>query len=196
MLCKPFIRMVALSLVIVGVGCAGGAPNGDPARNTEVTLLISDPETAIDELLLLIDFVSYRITCADSSFTPDNDSLDVSGEFEVNADANPPVWEIATDLPLSECTIALWVFYEEKLLCSGRQVLSVVEDGNPFAPNKADIVLECSFSVDTPDADVDIDGAFDFVHGNYCPKLVWLGAVPSSGRSCHSACDQHRNLRL
>jgi cysteine-rich repeat protein len=58
-------------------------------------------------------------------------------------------------------------------------VLSIVEDGNLFAPNKANVVLQCNLSVNGPSGQLDVDGSFEFIHGNYCPKLNWLGAVPS-----------------
>jgi len=59
------------------------------------------------------------------------------------------------------------------------EVLSIVEDENELAPNKADVVLECSLSVNGPSGDLDVDGSYQFIHGNYCPKLNWLGAVPA-----------------
>jgi cysteine-rich repeat protein len=77
--------------------------------------------------------------------------------------------------------ITLWVFYEGEVVCTGTDSLLVVEDDNPLAPNKANVVLECNLSVNTPSADLDVDGSFEFIHGNYCPKLNWLGAVPVAG---------------
>ena len=183
MLCNSFIRMAVLSCIALSAACAGDTPQGDVSGETEVNLVISDPTTEPEELLLLIDVVSYRITCPDSALTPSyDDSIDATGNLEVDADADAdaPVWEMFTDLPLSECTIALWVFYEDEVICSGSQLLQIYEDGNPLTPNKADVVLECSLSVNPPSGDAEIDGSFDFVHGNYCPQVFWLGSYPST----------------
>ena len=181
--------MAALSCIALSAACAGGTSPGDLSGNTEVKLLISDPETAPEELLLLIDFVSYAITCPDSGLTPYEDSADLAGHFEVDAAAAPsapPIWEMVTDLPLTDpddplslCTISLWVFFEDEVVCSGSQTLKIYEDGNPLTPNKADVVLECNLSVNPPSGDAEIDGTFDFVHGNYCPQVFWLGWYPS-----------------
>jgi cysteine-rich repeat protein len=182
MLCNPFIRMAVLSCIALSAACGGDTSQGDVSGSTEVNLVISDPATAPEQLLLLIDFVSYRITCPDSGLTPSyDDSIDASGNLEVDpdADADAPVWELFTDLPLSECTISLWVFYEDEVICSGSRVLEIYEDGNLLTPNKADVVLECNLSVNPPSGDADIDGSFDFVHGNWCPQVFWLGSYPS-----------------
>ena len=113
MLCNPFIRMAVLSCIALSAACAGDAPQGDLSGNTEVNLVISDPTTAPEELLLLIDFVSYRITCPDSGLTPSyDDSVDLAGNFEVDATLRiPPVWEMVTDLPLSDLSDAAFVLY-------------------------------------------------------------------------------------
>ncbi|KPK15135.1 MAG: hypothetical protein AMJ62_10335 [Myxococcales bacterium SG8_38] len=166
------------------MACDGGSPviedgGGGGSRSTEVSLVIEDPATAPEELAMLIDFVSYRITCPGSTLTPYDDSIDVTGNLEVDANANPPVWSMFMDLPLSFCSITLWVFYEDEVICSGNQSLPVLDDSDPLAPTKFDIVLECSLSVNPPSGDADIDGTFDVVHGNYCPQLFWLGAVPT-----------------
>jgi cysteine-rich repeat protein len=73
----------------------------------------------------------------------------------------------------------LWVFYEDEVICSGTEALEIVEDGSLLAPNKVNIVLECNLSVNGPSGDLNVDGSFEFINGNYCPKLNWLGAVPT-----------------
>ncbi len=180
MLCKPLIGMVVLSSMAVIASCDGGSPADGAAGGTEVSLVISDPATAAEELSTLIDFVSYRISCPASSLTPYDDSVDLNGNFEAAVNANPSVWTLVTDLPLSPCTISMWVFYDSEVVCSGSDMLTIVEDDNPLAPNKANVVLACNLSVNAPSGDVDIDGSFTFLHGNYCPKLNWLGAVPGA----------------
>ena len=135
--------MVVLLCVALSAACASDTAQGDLSGDTEVNLVISDPSTAPEELLLLIDFVSYRITCLDSGLTPYDNSVDLAGNFEVDAAATPPVWEMATSLPLSDCAIAMWVFYEDEVLCSGSELLTIVDADDPSAPSKAYVVLEC-----------------------------------------------------
>jgi cysteine-rich repeat protein len=180
MLDTPFIRLVLLSFVAFGVGCDGGKLDPDPAGTTEVSLVITDPATAPDELAFVIDHVSYRITCPDSGLTPSfDDSASFLGEFEIDEGSSPPVWSMVTDLPLSTCTIALWVFYDDEVVCSGSEMEPIVDSTDPSSPNQVHIGLECSLSVNPPSGDAAIDGSFTFVHGNYCPQLIWLGAVPT-----------------
>jgi cysteine-rich repeat protein len=179
--------MVLLSSIALSAACDSGAPDATPGNpvsaDTEINLVISDPDTAAEELAMLIDFVSYRITCPASGLTPYDDSVDLTGNLEAVVDANPAVWQLVTDLPLSQCTITLWVFYEDEVICSGWQSMPVLDDGDPSAPNKVNIALECSLSVIPPSGDLDVDGNFDLVHGNYCPQLFWLGAVPTADPS-------------
>ncbi len=173
--------MVVLCCIALSAACNGGsqAEIVGPSNNTEVNLLISDPEMAAEELALLIDFVSYRITCANNpTLTPYDDSVALSGQFETIVDSNPAVWQLVTDLPLSNCSIALWVFYDDEVVCSGSESLSIVPDDDPLAPNKVNILLECNLSVSGPSGDVEVDGSFEFINGNYCPKVNWLGALP------------------
>ncbi|RLB48920.1 MAG: hypothetical protein DRJ42_22155 [Deltaproteobacteria bacterium] len=179
MCCRTFIVTVALSCIALSAACDGGSPQADATGETEVNLLISDPAMAAEEFATLVDFVSYRITCLDSGLTPYDDSVDMAGNFEADANDDPAVWTLVTDLPLSQCAITLWVFYEDEVVCSGSEVLPIVEDDDPLAPNKLNIVLECSLSVNPPSGDADIDGSFSFIHGNYCPQLFWLGTFPS-----------------
>jgi len=185
MLNKPFIRMVALSLFAFFAACDGGIPmpdtSGDPKNyeETEIKLVISDPGSSSDELAFSIDFVSYRITCPASGTVPYDDSIDLSGSFEIIEDTNPPVWALFTSLPPSMCTISMWVFYEDEVICSGSQALPINPNASSSAPNEVNIVLECVLSVNPPSGDLQVEGSFDVVHGNFCPQLVWLGAIPS-----------------
>jgi hypothetical protein len=176
--------MVALSCVAFSAACNGDIQSEtegpSTGNDTEVNLVISDPATAPEELAMLIDFVSYRISCPNSDLTPYDDSVEIAGNFESSGEASLAVRALVTDLPLSSCTIALWVYYEDEVVCSGALAMSVVDDGDASAPNTVNIVLECSLSVIPPSGDVDIDGSFDLVHGNYCPQLFWLGAVPTA----------------
>lgn len=181
MLSRLFIRMVALSCIAFGTACGGDSPEVSLTQDTEVDLFITDPASASEELALLIDFVSYMIACPASGLAPYDDSVNIAGTFEINHAANPPVWQLATNLPLSTCTVALWVYYEDEVVCSGTQSLPLIDDGDASTTNKINIVLECTLSVDSISGDADIDSSFDLVHGNYCPRLFWLGAVPSAG---------------
>lgn len=174
---KPVIRMFVLACLSFALACNGTSEQSDTAR-TEVDLLISDPSTPPEEILELIDFVSYRITCPGSNLTPYDDSLDLNGTFAVNANANPPVWQVVMDLPLSTCTIALWVFYEDEMICSGSDTIPILDSSNGDGPSKVNVELVCNLSARLPSGNVDIDGSFEFINGNYCPQLVWFGALP------------------
>jgi hypothetical protein len=182
MRCKTFLLLVVLSCGALSAACTGEGLLVEPPENpTEVNLLITDPDAPDEEVLALIDFVSYRVTCPASGLTPYDDSVDISGNFEVDETADPPVWELFADLPPAICTITLWVFFEDEVICSGTQVMPVIEGADPSTVNKFNIELECTLSVNPPSGDADIDGQFNLIHGNYCPRLFWLGAVVTSG---------------
>ncbi len=180
---NSFIPALMLTCVVCTASCDGGVDRPETSSDdTEINLVISDPATAAEELALLIDYVSYRINCPSSGEIPGyDDSVGISGVFEAAVDESPGVWALVSDLPLSNCTIALWVFYQDELVCSGSQPIVIAPDGDAAAPNKVDLVLECSLSVIPPSGDLDIDGSFNLVHGNYCPQLFWLGAFPTPG---------------
>jgi cysteine-rich repeat protein len=172
--------MVALSCIAFSVACDGASEPGEPPGNTEVDILISSPGSTPDELAFNVDYVSYRIACPASGLSPYDDSVELFGSFEIDDGRTTPVWQFITNLPPALCTISLWVFYEDEVVCSGSQSKLIVEDGDPATTNKFDIVLECTLSVNADSGNAQIDGTFDLVHGNYCPQLVWLGAVPSA----------------
>jgi len=168
-----------VSSIAFAVACSGDPTESDSGRfvrNTAIDLLISDPDNAEDELLSAIDFVSYRITCPASGLTPYDDSVDITGNFEIVEERDPPVWTMTTDLPPGNCVITMWVFYEDEVVCSGTDNLPIIE-GDSL--NKFNITLLCNLSADPPSGDADIDADFDTVIGNFCPQLVWLSAVPS-----------------
>ena len=116
---------------------------------------------------------STRLTACESSYS---DSVDISGAFEVVDTRVPPVWQAVMDLPPGNCTVTLSVYEQDEIVCVGSQTLAINED----ATTKYDIVLVCSLSIDTPDGMADIDGSFEFITGNLCPKLYILNAIQSS----------------
>ena len=120
---------------------------------------------------------TYDIPPADTNGTDYNydDSVDISGAFETVDTRDPPVWQAVMDLPPGDCTITLSVYEDDELVCVGSQTLVINED----ATTKYDIVLVCSLSIDTPDGMADIDGSFEFITGNLCPKLYILNAISS-----------------
>ena len=173
--------MVALSCIALSASCddgGGGASAGAPPGNTEVDIIIAPPGAEDDELAFTVDFVSYRIGCPASGLTPYDDSMEICGSLEIDELRASPVWQFVTDLPPSMCTIALWVFYEDEVVCSGSQSQMIVEDGDPSTTNKFDIVLDCMLSVNNTTGDLEIDSEFNEVHGNFCPQLIWFGAAP------------------
>ena len=163
--------------------------SGGPTGNTELNLDIVNPGGTSGELGFSVDRVDYRITCAgnppggypipdaDTSGTDYNysDSVDISGAFEVVDTRVPPVWQAVMDLPPGNCTVTLSVYEQDEIVCVGSQTLAINED----ATTKYDIVLVCSLSIDTPDGMADVDGTFEFITGNVCPKLYVLNSIQS-----------------
>ena len=184
-----FPRLLALLCIGLAVACTTGT-DGGTAGNTELNLDIMNPGGTSGELGFSVDRVDYRITCAgnppgsypipdaDTSGTDYNynDSVDISGAFEVVDTRVPPVWQAVMDLPPGDCTVTLSVYEDDEIVCVGSQTLVIAED----ATTKYDIVLVCSLSIDTPDGMADIDGTFEFITGNLCPKLYVLNAIPST----------------
>jgi len=186
---KILVRHIALALVALIVACGTSGTESGPVGNTELNLDIVSPGGTSGELGFSIDRVDYRITCAgsppgtypipdaDTSGTLYNydDSVDISGAFEVVDTRVPPVWQAVMDLPPGDCTITLSVYEGDEVVCVGSQTLVILEDGT----TKYDIVLVCSLSVDLPDGMADVDGTFEFITGNVCPKLYTLNAIPT-----------------
>jgi hypothetical protein len=183
---------IAVHLIVflcLGLGACASSTEGGTAGNTELNLDIVNPGSTSGELGFSIDRVDYRITCAgnpagtypipaaDTTGTDYayNDSVDISGAFEVIDTNVPPVWQAVMDLPPGDCTVTLSVYYQDEVVCVGSQTLAIAED----ATTKYDIVLVCSLSIDTPDGMADIDGTFTFITGNLCPKLYVLNAISS-----------------
>ena len=108
-----------------------------------------------------------------------DDSVDITGQFEIVDNRTPPVWQAVMDLPPGDCQVALTVSDTNgEIVCSGSEVDLIVEDA--ALPTKYDIVLICSLSVDLTDGMADIDGEFLFVTGNLCPKIYTLNAISST----------------
>ncbi len=184
-----FGKLIALACMGLAVACTSTGTDGSTG-NTQLNLDIVNPGSTSGELGFSIDRVDYRITCAgnpagtypipaaDTTGTDYayNDSVDISGAFEVIDTNVPPVWQAVMDLPPGDCTVTLSVYYQDEVVCVGSQTLAIAED----ATTKYDIVLVCSLSIDTPDGMADIDGTFTFITGNLCPKLYVLNAIPSN----------------
>jgi len=151
----------------------------ETSDNTEITLVITDTAYGSEELAFSIDYVNYRITCPASGRIAYDDSVDIAGTFAVRDDPETPVWALFANLPPSRCTISMWVFYEDEIVCSGTQSLPIDPDDNPSTPNEINLTMECTLSVNPPSGDLEIISQFDVIHGNFCPQLMWLGAIPT-----------------
>jgi cysteine-rich repeat protein len=177
--------------VICCVGLLASCGQEGAAGNTQIDLTIgTEPGTTSEELAFEADRVDYRITCVGTdpgtlpipldSTSGDyvyDDSIDISGALEIVDDQDeltPPVWTTVTDLPPGDCTATLSVYRNGSIVCDGSQDFTVVEDNTTMLS----ITLVCSLSVDTPDADGDADGGFQFEVGNECPKIFNLAAIP------------------
>ena len=186
---KLSVQLGALALIAIVSACTASSEAG-PTGNTELNLDIVNPGGTSGELAFSVDRVDYRITCAGSppgSYPiPDadtsgtdyayDDSVDISGAFELVDTRNPPVWQAVMDLPPGNCTVTLSVYEDDEVVCVGSQTLAINED----ATSKYDIVLVCSLSIDLPDGMADVDGTFEFITGNLCPKVYVLNAIPST----------------
>ena len=156
--------------------------------NTDIRLTIGTEFGPQDgEAAFEADRVDYRITCTGSApgtapIPPNgtggdyvyDDSVDVSGAFEIIDANNPPVWQTIMDLPPGDCTISLSVFRNGQMACVGSDAFTVLSE----ATTQVDITLLCDLSVDIPDGTGDTGGEFQFEIGNECPKLFDFSAHP------------------
>ncbi len=176
---------MALLCIALVAACTNDAVEAVP---TEVNLDIVHPSGS-GALGFEIDRVDYRVTCAGTApgtfpipptstgGDPDyDDSVDVSGSFEIVDTRTPPIWQATMGLPPGDCTMTMSVWDGDEIVCVGSETLTIVE-GSAF---KFDIVLVCSLSVDMPDGSLRVDGSFSFVVGNLCPRLYSLMAIPST----------------
>jgi len=171
------------------IGLFAACAESGAAGNTEITLTIGNEfGSAPGQTAFEADRVDYRITCAGTPpgtlpIPPDgsgsepafDDSVDISGAFEIIDEDDPPVWQSLMDLPPGDCTIALSIYRGGELACLGSHDFTVVEDGN----TSVSIALLCELSIDLPEGGGDVDGDFQFEIGNECPKLFDLSAHPT-----------------
>lgn len=179
-----FVHVAVLCCVALLAACAQEGAAG----NTDIRLTIGDDLGAQPgEPAFEADRVDYRITCqgtvpGSAPIPPDgtagdyayDDSVDISGAFEIIDDQNPPVWQTVMDLPPGQCTASLSVYRNQQVVCTGSHTFTVLED----AITQIDITLLCALSIDIPDGSSDASGDFQFDVGNECPKLFDLSAHP------------------
>ncbi|HSN70547.1 MAG TPA: hypothetical protein VLT59_03520 [Steroidobacteraceae bacterium] len=179
-------RSIALLSCALALGCTNDRAN---VVSTEVNLDIVHPDGS-GELAFSIDRVDYRVTCPgtppgtapippeDTTGTPPvfDDSVDMSGAFEIVDSRVPPIWQATMALPPGECTLTMLVYEDDEVVCVGSETLTIVEG----AAVQFDILLVCSLSVEMPDGALRVDGSFEFVEGNLCPHLFTLMAIPST----------------
>jgi len=159
-----------------------------------------------------VERVDYRITCVGNPVPgaggapypippantagddyPYDDTVDMSGAFDIIDTRTPPVWQAAMDLPPGDCTMTMSVWDGDEIVCIGTETLVVAEDVSV----KFDITLVCLVSFDLPEGHAALQegGAsplsrlargvggggltWNEVDGNYCPQLIWLGADPT-----------------
>ena len=174
---------------LVCIGLFAACAQSGAAGNTEIRLTFGDDIGPVDgEPAFEADRVDYRITCAGSTpgtlpIPPDStggdygydDSVEISGAFEIVDGQDPPVWTTIMDLPPGDCTASLTVYRNNAVVCEGTEGFTVLEDG----ATQLDIELLCSLSVDLSDGTADTDGTFQFEIGNECPKIFDFRAIPS-----------------
>jgi cysteine-rich repeat protein len=174
--------------VLCCIGLLAACATDGAAGNTQIDLTIGTvPGTTSEELGFEADRVDYRITCDGTvsgtlPIPPDStggdydydDSVDVSGSFEIVDGGDPSVWTTLMDLPPGDCIATLIVFRDGEVVCSGSQAFTVNED----ATTLIEIALVCDLSIDTPDGMGDADGDFLVGIGNECPKIFNFSAIP------------------
>ena len=170
------------------IGVLAACTSEGTAGNTEFTLTIGDSFGAQGGAAFEADRVDYRVTCVGSTpgdfpIPPDStggvpqydDSVDISGAFEIVDGDDPPVWTSVMDLPPGDCTASLSVYRDDSLVCVGSHDFTVVEDGT----TAVNITMLCELSIGLPDGMGDADGDFQLEIGNECPKLFDLSAHPA-----------------
>ena len=174
---------------LVCIGLFAACTSEGSVGNTEITLTFGDGFGPQDgEPAFEADRVDYRITCAGTApgtlpIPPDatggdygyDDSVDISGTFEIVDGQGPPVWGTIMDLPPGDCIASLTVYRSGEVVCEGAETFTVLEDGT----TKVDINLLCTLSVDISDGTGDTDGEFQFTVGNECPKVFSFSAQPN-----------------
>lgn len=171
------------------IGLVAACASDGTAGNTEITLTIGDDLGAqAGEAAFEADRVDYRITCTGTApgsqpIPPSgaggdyayDDSVDISGSFEIVDENDPLIWQTITDLPPGDCTASLSVFRNGQVVCIGSHDFTVLADQT----TNVSITLMCELSVDIPDGSGDAGGEFQFEIGNECPRLFDLSAHPA-----------------
>jgi cysteine-rich repeat protein len=174
--------------VVCCIGLLAACGQEGAAGNTHIDLTIGSNLGANGDPAFEADRVDYRITCVGTTpgslpiVLPDedggdyvyDDSVDISGSFEIVDGQSPPVWTTVMSLPPGDCTATFIVYRNGGVVCEGSQDFTVVEDGTTML----DITLFCELSIDTPDGMGDTDGQFQFNLGNECPKIFNFSANP------------------
>ncbi|MEM7434801.1 MAG: glycoside hydrolase family 16 protein [Myxococcota bacterium] len=111
--------------------------------------------------------VSFQLTC--------DAGIELSGEFNVNDEEDPPVWGVIMDLPVGDCSIAITASDDNgEPLCTGSGDFTVV----PNETVKVSLVLTCIVEPVDESGNVEIDATFETVVDNQCPDLFFFNAVP------------------
>ncbi len=157
---KQLKTFVATMLVMAFGSPFAGCSTGDTGASGEVNMSLIVGSTDVTA-------VKFEITC--------DSGVNLSGEFNVNDEQDPPVWAAVMDLPPGDCTITLTACDDAgDPLCTGSADFTVVENETV----KVNIVLACPGDGDDPLGNVDIDATFEIVEGNSCPRLHFLNVVP------------------
>ena len=173
---------------LLSIGLFAACAQDGVAGNTEIQLTIGNGLGAQSgQAAFEADRVDYRITCAGTApgsapIPPSgaggdyayNDSVDVSGAFEIVDARNPLIWQAITDLPPGPCTASLSVYRGGQVACLGSHPFTVLETSTTMV----DITLLCELSIGVPDGTGDTEGQFQFEIGNECPRLFDLTAHP------------------
>ncbi len=118
-----FLSAATLLLATTLVGCADDAPSEETFRGVRIDLVIGDVD---------VPALTFDVIC--------EDGFELSGQFNVNDDLDPPVWSALMDLPVGDCSITLTAPDDEGIpICSGSSDFTVRLNETA----KVNVVLTC-----------------------------------------------------
>ncbi len=150
--------VAALVAVAALAGCASDTTSSDASGSVAVSLIVGNTD---------VKAVSFDVTC--------DSGTNLSGQFNVNDEQDPPIWSTIMDLPPGDCSITLTASDAQgEVLCTGSEDFTVIADETV----KVNVVLLCPGEGEDPLGNVEIDATFEIVEGNLCPRLNFFNAVP------------------
>ena len=158
---KQLKNTALLSYAALAV-CVAGCSSGGLTSSESVSFSLAIGNTDVDS-------VSFTLDCESGT--------ELSGELNVIDDREKPIWNTIMALPPGDCTVNLVAGDDSgAAICTGKSEFVVIAGQTV----KVDVVLMCGGAAEDPLGNVDIDGTFEEVSGNLCPRLHFLNVVSRS----------------